>query len=127
MNYVYYGQELYHHGILGMKWGVRRYQNADGSLTAAGKERYGKSETTKSQKGETARKIKNAASKTVRVAAVAGSIMMLSNAILKEDTGTVSTGKRQVDSYLKTNGQKKVSTLDTDKTWADYAWEEVTK
>lgn len=29
-----------HHGILGMKWGVRRYQNKDGSLTAAGKKRY---------------------------------------------------------------------------------------
>lgn len=31
---------LCHHGILGMKWGVRRYQNQDGSLTSAGKERY---------------------------------------------------------------------------------------
>ena len=29
-----------HHGILGMKWGIRRYQNKDGSLTAAGKKRY---------------------------------------------------------------------------------------
>ena len=32
--------ELTHHGVKGMKWGRRRYQNADGSLTAAGKKRY---------------------------------------------------------------------------------------
>lgn len=31
---------LTHHGIKGMKWGVRRYQNKDGSLTPAGKKRY---------------------------------------------------------------------------------------
>lgn len=32
-----YQSELYHHGIKGQRWGVRRYQNADGSYTSAGK------------------------------------------------------------------------------------------
>lgn len=32
--------QLYHHGIRGMKWGIRRFQNKDGSLTKAGKKRY---------------------------------------------------------------------------------------
>ena len=36
-----YPNELMHYGVMGMKWGVRRYQNSDGTLTNAGKEHYG--------------------------------------------------------------------------------------
>lgn len=37
---MYYNDQIWHWGVKGMKWGVRRYQNADGSLTDAGKRRY---------------------------------------------------------------------------------------
>lgn len=40
-----YSDELYHHGIKGQKWGVRRFQNLDRTWTAAGKIRYGASKT----------------------------------------------------------------------------------
>ena len=41
--------EIKHHGIKGQKWGVRRYQNEDGSLTNAGKKRYGTQENFEKQ------------------------------------------------------------------------------
>lgn len=51
-DYRYYDQkktvELYHHGIQGQKWGIRRYQNPDGSLTPEGRIRYGSSNPNES-------------------------------------------------------------------------------
>ena len=42
-----------HHGIKGQKWGVRRFQNADGSLTKAGKERYNEQNSSDSSDNHT--------------------------------------------------------------------------
>ena len=45
-----YSDELYHYGVKGMKWGVRRYLNKDGSLTNAGKKKYDKMSDNKLEK-----------------------------------------------------------------------------
>lgn len=51
-NYVIHDGQLYHHGIKGMKWGIRRFQKPDGSLTPAGKKRYddGEGDTWKARR-----------------------------------------------------------------------------
>lgn len=65
MDYV-----LCHHGVKGMKWGVRRYRNPDGSLTAAGKKRYsGNGDPTKRK--TRAKKIAVTAASVATVAACA--------------------------------------------------------
>ena len=70
---------LVHHGIKGQRWGVRRFQNADGSLTVAGRRRYGngasgsKGEAASSRKGLTEVQ-KNRLKTAAKVALIAGTV-----------------------------------------------------
>ena len=49
-----YGEYLCHHGIKGQKWGIRRFQNPDGTLTVTGKQRYYKDDKTLNEEGHKA-------------------------------------------------------------------------
>lgn len=75
-------EELYHHGIKGQKWGVRRYQYSDGSLTPVGKKRY------------------NVVRNTSGVKRVSAMMSMRVDEAVKS-AKTQLTGRQYVDGYLK--------------------------
>ena len=99
------GDELYHYGILGMKWGVRRYQNADGSLTSAGKKRYGSSTDVRSMSTDDLRRIVNRMYNEQRYIELTRS----SSAISKAASGVERASKTATDvnkAYKAINGDK---------------------
>lgn len=89
---------LAHHGILGMKWGIRRYQNEDGTLTEAGKKHYADSQSM--YKGESKKAAKNAA-KVASVGAASGLITSAASAGLhrKSVESKLNSIKTQKDAY----------------------------
>ena len=99
--------ELYHWGIKGQKWGVRRYQNNDGSLTPAGQKRYNKSEKSDNKSDSRKKKIAIAAASTLTIAAAA-SLYGSNPSIRKAVNSTLSKAGKTSLSALKSGGKKTI-------------------
>ena len=87
---------LQHHGIKGQKWGVRRYQNADGSLTSDGKKRYGSGDGSTSKNSEADSQKKERTKKIIAGVAVAATLSAATAVYLKN--------KDTVDKFVKDHG-----------------------
>ena len=105
--------ELYHYGVKGMKWGVRRYQTKSGSLTAAGKKRAkaGNDDGDNSERNKKiVKKVAAAALATATVAAAAYAYSKNPEAVNK----FVANAGKKTMSALKKGSQK---TIDAGKTY----------
>lgn len=85
--------ELYHHGILGQRWGIRRFQNKDGSLTPAGRKRLGLDEYEKDHQEDIVLKKGTKATRVV-------STSQYGEHKDKEFGGSVQKGKQYLDKII---------------------------
>ena len=107
-----YSDELYHHGIKGQKWGLRRFQNEDRTWTAAGKIRYGAGKvaeaTTKSLKktGAAVRRAAKATGSHVIKGIKRRHAWMMSDDELRSEIARIDLEKKYSDARHEINSRK---------------------
>lgn len=92
---------LVHHGIKGMHWGVRRYQNKDGTLTAEGKEKYGTTENFERSRNNRKQTIKKVAVGTAVAAAILATGIAAYKINNKKQTSNIKVVSSSPESKLK--------------------------
>lgn len=104
---------LIHYGILGMKWGVRRYQNKDGSLTSAGKKRYGNNDDIKDSQQKNTEEPKKKSVKDMSDEELRREInrMQLEQSYLRMTGQNIEKGKSAVEIALGKMKESFVSTV----------------
>lgn len=107
--------EIYHYGIKGMKWGIRRFQYKDGRLTSAGKKRYNEdsgNDTTTTESGFKGIHLTDKQKKVIKVGlAVAGAALVAYGGYRLYNSDLAKPVRDQVDNYIKSifNAQKKMT------------------
>lgn len=102
-----YSNYLAHHGIKGQKWGVRRFQNKNGTLTAAGKKRYDSDQTDDSESSDTGTKkfeLSDKQKKALKIGAAVAATALVTY-------GTYKIGKSGVLDKYSLIGKEKVAGL----------------
>lgn len=123
--------QLYHYGIPGMRWGVRRYQNYDGSLTALGQKRYGgdanPQESINKRVSADYSNVKAASKDASSISKSASSIVRRSNqkkkiyTVTKEQAHEMSDQemRKQINRILLENQYREVTAIQVDNTTAN--------
>lgn len=109
--------EMYHHGIRGQKWGIRRYQNKDGSLTPAGRKRAAKLEKEYNKiTGKKLNKDSDEKSTKTKSQNIKKAVSQMSDADLKNRLTRLETEKRlvQLEKERVSTGQKLLTKIGND-------------
>lgn len=107
-----YNEELYHHGILGQRWGVRRFQNKDGTLTSEGKQHYNKSKAKSENEDSKEKGLTEQQKRNIKIgAAVAATALVAVGGVYLYKTGTLQKiGKSALNGdFVRSSKLKKIA------------------